>query len=74
MTGIGSRRYWVDDKEQRNNSLRQSSEITKGNHFIYRINWRDNPWDRADLIISEEELPNLLNEQNKWRNPSKLDF
>ncbi len=74
MTGIGSRKYWIDDKIQFQNSLRQSEDITKGNHFIYRIKWRDTPWDKADLIISEKELPKLLNKENEWREPQKLTF
>ena len=74
MTGIGSRRYWVDDKLQSENSVWQTSDITKGNHFIYTIKWRDTPWDKVDIIIHEDELPKLLNDENKWREPFKRTF
>ncbi len=74
MTGIGSRDYWVDGIKQARNAVRQTADITKGNHFIYTIKWRDTPWDKVDVVISEEELPNLLNAGQKWREPIKREF
>jgi len=74
MTGIGSRAYWVDDNKMFHDAVRQTEDITKGNHFIYTMKWRDTPWDRVDIIISEKELPNLLAEENKWREPTKKQF
>lgn len=73
MTGIGSRRYWIDDREQSKNSVRQTSDITNGNHYIYTIKWRDTPWDKVDIIVSEDELPIILHENNKWREPFKRE-
>lgn len=74
MTGIGSRDYWIDGVKQWRNCVTQSADITKGNHFIYTIRWRDTDWDLVDIIISEKELPNLLDENNKWREPKKRIF
>ena len=74
MTGIGSRRYWIDDKDQYRNAVIQSEDLTKGNHEIYTIKWRDTPWDKIDIIIHEDEVPLLLKEENDWREPIKLSF
>jgi len=72
MTGIGSRYYWIDGKKRMRNCVTQSEDLRKGNHFIYTIKWRDNPWDKVDIIIHEDELSNLLSEENKWREPEKV--
>lgn len=74
MTGIGSREYWIDDKKQHHNIVMQSQDITKGNHEIYTIKWRDTPWDKIDIIIHESEVPFLLSNENSWREPSKRSF
>lgn len=74
MSGIGSRRYWIDDREQFNNAVTQSEDLTKGNHEIYQIKWRDTPWDTIDIIIHENEVPFLLSEENAWREPKKRTF
>jgi len=74
MTGIGSRRYWINDKKQDRNAVIQSEDLTKGNHEIYTIKWRDTPYDKIDIIIHENEVPFLLNEENAWRNPTKRFF
>lgn len=74
MTGIGSREYWIDDKKQHHNIVMQSQDITKGNHEIYTIKWRDTPWDKIDIIIHESEVPFLLSNENSWREPSKRYF
>lgn len=76
MTGIGSRHYWINGESRSERCATQSADLTKGNHFIYRINWRENPWDTLDLIISEEELPMLLDRelQPEWRNPIKREI
>lgn len=71
MTGIGSRGCWIDDKKLPYNVLRQSEDIEDGNHYIYIILWRKNPWDKALILISEKELPILFEDINKWRNPIK---
>ena len=72
MTGIGSRDYWIDGRKGNRHCVTQSVDLTQGNHFIYKIKWRDTPWDRVDIIIQESELPTLLTEENKWREPVKL--
>lgn len=74
MTGIGSRAYWVDDKKQFRNCVTQSADLTKGNHFIYTIKWRDTPWDKVDIIIHEDEEGILLGEDAAWREPTKRTF
>lgn len=74
MTGIGSRKYWIDDKEQYRGVVTQSEDLTKGNHEIYTIKWRDTPWDKIDIIIHENEVPFFLNEENAWREPTKRSF
>lgn len=74
MTGIGSREYWIDDKKQHHNIVMKSQDITKGNHEIYTIKWRDTPWDKIDIIIHESEVPFLLSNENSWREPFKRSF
>jgi len=74
MTGIGSRTYYVDGKNQFHRCVTQSEDLTNGNHAIYTIKWRDTPWDKVDVIIHEAELPVLLSEENKWREPTKRTF
>ena len=74
MTGIGSREYWINDKKQHHNIVMQSQDITKGNHEIYTIKWRDTPWDKIDIIIHESEVPFLLSNENSWREPTKRSF
>jgi hypothetical protein len=74
MTGIGSRKYWINGKEQYRNAVSQSEDLTKGNHEIYTIKWRDTPWDKIDIIIHEDEVPFLLNDENSWREPTKRTF
>lgn len=71
MTGIGSRDWWLDGKEQLRNVVTQSADLTQGNHFVYTIKWRDTPWDKVDIIIHEDHLDELLNEENAWREPVK---
>lgn len=74
MSGIGSRDYWVDGRKMREDCVLQSGDLTQGNHFLYRIKWRDTPWDRVDVFIHEDELPNLLNKDNEWREPQKINL
>ena len=74
MTGIGSRGYCIDDKKQFRNAVIQSQDITKDNHEVYSIKWRDNPWDKIDIIIHETEVPFLLSPENSWREPTKRYF
>jgi hypothetical protein len=73
-TGIGSREYWLDDKKRSNNIVTQSNDITVGNHELYRINWREQPWDVIDILIHEDEVPYLLDKEKQpsWRNPIKI--
>lgn len=72
MTGIGSRAYWVDGKRSSRKCVLQSGDLTKGNHFIYRINWREG--DTVDIVIHEDEVPFLLdkNIQPEWINPVNI--
>lgn len=76
MTGIGSRSYSIDGKRQSRNCVTQSADISVGNHSIYKINWRENPWDTIDIIIHDDEVPFLLDKekQPEWRNPVKINF
>ena len=74
MTGIGSRRFWLDGKEYPKNAVRQSADITKGNHFLYLMKWRDTPWDQVYIFIHEDELPVLLDESNAWREPKRINL
>ena len=71
ITGIGSRMYWINDKKQSRRAVFQSPNITKGNHFIYKIKWRKTPYDWVDIIIHEDHLNILLGDDQKWRKPSK---
>lgn len=73
MTGIGSRDFWVDDKKYSHGAVRQTENLTRGNHFLYLIKWRDQPWDLVYIFISEEQLPVLLSEENSWREPKKIE-
>lgn len=74
MTGIGSRRFWVDGRDFPNDAVRQSEDLTKGNHFLYLMKWRNTPWDRVYIFIHEDELPQLLSEENQWREPRKIEI
>jgi len=74
MTGIGSRAYYVDGKAMFRDCVTQSEDLASGNHSVYTIKWRDTPWDRVDIIIHESEVPWLLSDENKWREPTKIDF
>jgi len=74
MTGIGSRRFWIDDKEYQDNAVRQTDDITQGNHFLYKIKWRNTPWDRVYLFISEKYESYLLSEGQSWREPKKIEI
>ncbi len=69
MTGIGSRDTWVDGQKLFYNTVRQTDNITDGPHFLYVIKWRDTPWDKVAVIIRESEVPFLLSDENKWREP-----
>jgi hypothetical protein len=73
MTGIGSRRFWINDEEYGYNAVRQTDDITQGNHSLYLIKWRDTPWDKVYLFISEKYVPDLLSEDNRWREPKKIE-
>jgi hypothetical protein len=76
MTGIGSRSWWLNGDRKSPNIVTQSGDISKGNHELYLINWRENPWDKVYIIIHEDEVPKLLNkqEQPEWRNPRKINL
>jgi len=74
MTGICSRQFWIDGKGFDRKLVTQSGDLTKGNHFLYMMKWRDQPWDKVYILIHEDELPMLLNEENKWREPRKVEI
>lgn len=74
MSGIGSRKYWIDDKDQKNEVVMHTPHLTKGNHEIYTMKWRGDPWDIVDIIIHEDEVPLLLSKENEWREPVKRYF
>jgi len=73
MTGIGSRSFRLDGIKEHLNIVTQSPDITKGNHFLYIMKWRDTPWDKVYILIHEDELPILLSDENKWREPKKQE-
>lgn len=72
MTGIGSRRFWIDGREYQHGGVRQSADLTQGNHALYLIRWRDTPWDLVYIFIHEDEVPWLLSEENAWRKPRRI--
>jgi hypothetical protein len=72
MTGIGSRRYWLNGREGFKNLVLQSEDIEKDNHFLYRLKWRDDHISFVHLLICESELGLLLSEENEWRCPEKI--
>lgn len=74
MTGIGSRTFWIDGKEFFHGAVRQSGDLTLGNHFLYLIKWRDTPIDKIYIFIHEDELPELLHKDQAWREPKKIDL
>lgn len=74
MTGIGSRRFWINNKDYSDRAVRQSADLTKGNHFLYRMKWRDTPWDWVYIFIHEDELSTLLSDSQSWREPRKTDI
>lgn len=74
MTGIGSRRGFIDNREFSDNFVRHSADLTKGNHFLYRMRWRDNPWSYVYILIAEEFEADLLSEENKWRDIKKIEL
>ena len=73
MTGIGSRRFWIDGKEYPYGGVRQSADLTQGNHFLYLFKWRDQPWDKLYVFIHEDHLDGLLDESQAWREPKRVD-
>jgi len=73
MTGIGSRAFWLNGIKKSLNIVTQSADITKGNHFLYIIKWRDTPWDKVYILIHEDEISSLLSDDNKWRDPKKQE-
>ena len=76
MTGIGSRDWWLDGNRKLKNIVTQSRDLTKGNHELYIINWRENPWDTVYILIHENEVPFLLDKEKQpsWRNPEKINL
>jgi hypothetical protein len=75
MTGIGSRDFWLDGKNfGMFNAVIQSDDLTEGNHFLYLMKWRDTPWDKVYIFISEKYLPLLLEEKESWREIQKINL
>jgi hypothetical protein len=73
MTGIGSRKFWLDNKEYFRNGVFHTEDITQGNHLLYLIKWRDTPWDKVYLFIAEKYENELLVKENSWREPRKIE-
>lgn len=71
MTGLGSRTFWLDGIENPFNIVTQSADITKGNHFLYVI--KLTPFDKAYILIHEDEVSELLSDANKWREPELVN-
>ena len=74
MTGIGSRAFWVDDKSYSYRAVRQSGDLTKGNHHLYLIKWRNQPWDKVYIFIHHKFEKQLLSEEESWREPRKVEL
>lgn len=74
MTGIGSRTYWINDVQQSKRAVFHTEDVEKGNHLIYKIKWRDDPYSYVDVIIHEDFENELLTDENKWREPIKRQF
>lgn len=72
MTGIGSRGCWLDGHELIFNAVRHTDNLTKGNHLLYLIKWRDNPWSKIYIFINEKYEKELLSPENAWREPQKI--
>ena len=72
MTGIGSRDYWIDDKKQQKRVFINDGEIKDDEDYsVYNIKWRDNPWDRVDIVISKKDEYTLFTDDLKWIEPKK---
>ena len=74
MTGIGSRDFSIDGKKFPYGIVQHSEDVTAGNHFLYLINWRERPWDKVYIIISEDHVSHLLEGQPDWRNAQKVSL
>ena len=74
MTGIGSRQYYIDGERQYLHCVLHTPDLTHGEREIYRIKWRDTPWDLVDIIISKDCVPELLADERKWMEPTKREF
>lgn len=73
MTGIGSRRAWIDGKELPYfRSVRHTPDLSSGNHLLYSIKWRELDFDRVYIFIHENKVPLLLSDENSWRQPIRL--
>ena len=74
MSGIGSRKFWINDKDFYPDAVRHTDDLETGNHFLYLMKWRDTPWDKVHVFIKEELLQDLINDQNAWREPRKINL
>lgn len=74
MTGIGSRAYWINGEKKSLNLVTHSDDITKSDHSLYRMKWRDQPWDLVAILIAKEFEEELLSEGNSWREPKKIEI
>jgi len=72
MTGIGSRRFWIDGHFASCERAWVYTDLD-GNLQIYLIRWRDTPWnDVVYLFIKDTDAHVLFEERNKWRKPVKM--
>lgn len=75
-TGIGSRRFWLNDCLQDERIILLSEDITKGNHFIYFGYWGTRPWDTVYFLVSESRKNWFLEcfgKNNVYRAPIEMN-
>lgn len=71
MTGIGSRIFWIDNKKYCDGAITISDDIKDGGHFLYRMKWRNTPWDEIFYLIGESYNDRFLaaTKDSEWQEP-----
>ena len=76
MTGIGSRRFWINNKAQSDNLIIFSEDISNGNHSLYYGYWGSRPWDTCYFLVADKEKEDFIkafnNNKNVYGVPTKL--
>lgn len=75
MTGIGSRKFWLNDVEQCYNIIICTNDVSEGNHLLYLTYWDNVPWKRDFFLIDKEDEELLLSkysiDNGAYKNPIK---